>query len=101
MTKDFKLSEHDYLQEVVCDRYQTSISLEIDPLRYEIRSLLHQGKVNKAIALEQQAQTRQQELLDERIRSEDIIYWLTWDTRIRAEGDGTYPDIYEGGLHAL
>lgn len=101
MNRDSGFSEHDYLKELVLDRHQTAVILEIDPLRDEIRSLLQTGKPADAIALERQAQTRQQELLDERIRSEEIIYWLYWDTRIRAEGDGTYPDIYEGGLNAL
>lgn len=101
MSRDLEFSEHDYLKELVLDRYLTAVILEIDPLRDEIRSLLHQGKVSEAIALERQAQNHQRALLDERIRSEEIITWLYWDTRIRAEGDGTYPDIYEGGINAL
>ena len=86
--------EHDYIKQLIVDRWWGEVECFVYPLRDSSRQHLFSGRLGKAIVLETQAAHLAQHLINKRTRAEDQLRWLELDTALRSEGKN-YPDVYE------
>ena len=86
--------EHDYIRQLIMDRWWGEVECFVYPLRDSSRQHLFSGRLGEVIALETQAAHLAQHLMNERTRAEDQLRWLELDTALRSEGKN-YPNVYE------
>lgn len=88
------ISEHDYIKDLITDRWWAEVESRVHPLQYQVRSLLHKGRYKEVYELEEQIKQLTQQLMNECIAAEDRLHWLELDAALRQEGK-TYPNVYE------
>lgn len=88
-------TEHEYLEYCITTNYQQKVEEMLFPIYKKKQEALRIGDHILANILDAQAQITRLKLVEENIKSEDILRWLRLDNVFRETGT-TYPDIIEG-----
>ena len=89
------MNEHDYIKQLIVDRWWGEVERQVYPLQDKARQNLYEGQRDSAIASEAQVMQHLQQLMNDRAAAEERLRWLLLDAALRREGKN-YPDVYEG-----
>lgn len=89
-----KYDEYDYLRLCVDWRYFAQLEALIDPIHEAHKEAIASKDWDKAFALEALQNKAQNQLIEQRLRARDIIFWLQIDNDLRRH-DLSYAGVME------
>jgi hypothetical protein len=90
------MTEHDYLEWLVQERYFAEVEANVDPFNDRINAELKGDRnFEKIFKLERLSYATHQQAWENKLRSLDILRWLKIDSQLRAKGLPSYPDFME------
>ncbi len=88
------LSEHKFIEQLIVIRWWSDVERLVHPLEDRARECFQKKEFLEGCIFQEQARAMSQKLSERRRASEDRIYWLELDSKLRLQGK-TYPDVYE------
>ena len=86
--------EHDYIRQLITDRYWGQVEEQINLLQSQQKELLNRCRYLELDALGEEVENLVQQLRNKRASTEAKLHWLELDSLLRLDGKN-YPDFVE------